>query len=180
MFSSIRWQKSIVVWLLATCLWLPSSVWSDEAILRVALVYNFIKFIEWPATDQQKTIQLCALDAKGDALNALQQLKGKTANKQVVEVVYLHVNDLFHVYLNNCHILYLSHPSADLPTPLPEGVVLIADEPEENDPNVSIALRRNKAGRIEFEVNLTAANRAGVRVSSQLLKLATKTRGGKS
>lgn len=149
-----------------------------EAALRVAFVYNFIKFIEWPPKDTSQTIKLCAATMDTDARDALQQLHGKTANKRVIELVYLHPDGLTRTRLKDCSMLYLTQsvPGKGLPNPLPNGVVLVADEPHEQDNNVSIALLRNTDGRIEFAVNSSAVIHAGVNISSQLLKLAKKSR----
>jgi hypothetical protein len=59
-------------------------------------------------------------------------------------------------------------------------VLLVADEPQASEHNVGIALERNSEGHIEFSISLAAAKKAGVSISSQLLKLAkSSNRGGK-
>lgn len=154
----------------------------EEAALRVAFVYNFIKFIEWPKEETGHAVNLCSSTTDTEARNALHHLKGKTANKRVIELIYLHTGDLSSSELSPCHMLYLTHASASkrLPDPLPNGLVLVADEPEDEDSNVSISLLRNNRGRIEFIINTQAVNQAGVNISSQLLKLAknSRERGG--
>lgn len=169
--------------LLAGMICSPVYAESSEAALRVAFIYNFIKFIEWPITDTSQTIKLCALTADANTRSALEQLHGKTANKRVIELVHLHADELPGAALNNCQMLYLSQvtspviSSKNLPDPLPNGVVLVADESSVQDKNVSIALLRNTNGRIEFAINPSAVTHAGVNISSQLLKLAKNSRG---
>lgn len=152
---------------------------SSETPLRVAFVFNFIKFIEWPAMDASQNIRLCVSTSDTATRSALQQLQGKAANKRAIELIYIKPDDLGR--LDHCHMLYVTQAIADhnLPNPLPNGVVLVADEPQEQDQQVSIALLRNKDGRIEFAINADAVSHAGVNISSQLLKLAKNSRGGK-
>lgn len=152
---------------------------SSEAPLRVAFVFNFIKFIEWPEQDATHNVKLCVSTTDADTRSALQQLNGKSANKREIELIYLKPDELG--ALDQCHMLYLTQSilNKDLPSPLPNGVVLVADEPAEQDQNVSIALVRNTDGRIEFAINSSAVDHAGVNISSQLLKLAKNSRGGK-
>jgi hypothetical protein len=76
--------------------------------------------------------------------------------------------------------VYVPTSGADFPLPatLPNGVLLVMDEPEREDARVAISLNRTQEDRIEFQINDTAIKRAGVKVSSQLLKLAKKQPGG--
>ncbi len=152
----------------------------SEAPLRVAFVYNFIKFIEWPDMDSAQSIRLCASTSDDSTKAALAKLQGKTANKRLIEIIYLEPHKLDTVA--RCQMLYITQMDQDksLPNPLPSGVVLVADEASVQDANVSIALLRNPDGRIEFAVNNNAVIQAGVRISSQLLKLAKNSRGGTS
>lgn len=164
---------------------------SDEASVRVAIVYNFIKFIEWPDQSAAPSFRLCTLGATGGAKNALQQLKGqpvltqlvdrKPVVKQAVELVYLDDPSTAISQLKTCHMLYRPARSIpiDMPQPLPGGVLFVADDPQPSEENVGIALVRNSDGHMEFSISQTAVNQAGVSISSQLWKLARNSRGGK-
>ncbi len=164
---------------------------SNEASLRVAFVYKFIKFIEWPGHSLAPSLRLCALGATDDAKAALLPLNGQAVStqilegipvvKQAIELVYLDDQRSAGQQLQSCQILY--RPSGGLtitvPQPLPAGVLLIADDPQPSEANVGIALRRNYEGRIEFSISQAATQHAGVIISSQLLKL-NSAHGGKN
>ena len=164
---------------------------SNEAALRVAFVYKFIKFIEWPNQSTTTTLKLCALGADGDAKEALQPLNGQPVNKQVIdgnvvvkqtiEIVYLDDAAAVGQNLKSCQMLY--RPAHSLPVaiphPLPVGVLMVADDPQPAEADMGIALARSDDGRIEFSISVAAANHAGVSISSQLLKLAKNSQGGK-
>jgi len=164
---------------------------SKEASLRVAFVYNFIKFTEWPNQTSSPSLRLCVLGADHDAKEALiplnrqpvitQKIDGKPVVKQSVDVVFLDDPANTLQQLKSCHILYRPSRAAPIavPDPLPMGVLLIADDPDPSETNVSIALRRSRDGRIEFSISTAAVNVAGVNISSQLFKLAKNSQGGK-
>lgn len=159
---------------------------SNEAALRVAFVYKFIKFIEWPNQLANSSLRVCALGANSDAKAALQPLDGQSVSRQigaesvvqqVIEILYLDDSAAVDQHLKTCQMLY--RPSRALPLaiphPPPPGVFLVADDPLPTDEDVGIALARNHEGRIEFSISSAAVNNAGVSVSSQLLKLAKKS-----
>lgn len=164
---------------------------SNEAALRVAFVYKFIKFIEWPNQVGNSSLRLCALGADGDAKAALQPLNGQAVSrhivngnsvvKQAIEVLYLDDVAAVQQHIKTCQMLYRpSHSSPiAIPHPPPAGVFLVADDPLPTDEDVGIALARNDDGRIEFSISSTAVAQAGVSVSSQLLKLAKNSQAGR-
>lgn len=148
---------------------------ASEAGLRVAFVYNFLKFIEWPQRKEQP-VSLCALGAEGVARQALAQLEKKAQPQRQIRIVYLDKPDDLDNYLTSCQMIYRPNSGERfaLPEQLPPGVLLVADEPHPSDRRVAIALMRTADNRIEFVINEQAIDRAGVKVSSQLLKLAKK------
>lgn len=164
---------------------------SDEASLRVAFVYNFIKFSEWPNQAASPSLRLCVLGADRETKTALSPLNGKPAitekidgksvTKQAVELVFLDDPTSTLQQLKSCHVLYRPSRATPIavPDPLPLGVLLIADDPHPSEANVSIALIRSRDGRIVFSISAAAVNLAGVNISSQLFKLAKNSQGGK-
>jgi hypothetical protein len=163
---------------------------SNEAALRVAFVYKFIKFIEWPNQTSTPLLRLCVLGADGDAKEAVQSLNGQPVSrhivdgnfvvKQAIEIVYLDDASSVVEHIQTCQMLYRpSHAiSLNFPHPPPVGVLVVVDDPSPNDADIAIALARNDDGRIEFSISMAAANHAGVNISSQLLKLSKTNRGG--
>jgi hypothetical protein len=164
---------------------------SEEARVRAAFVYNFIKFTEWPNQADSDFLHLCVLGADRDTKAALsplngkpvitQKIDGKSIVKQAVGLVFLDNRTNTLQQLKGCHVLYRPARATPIatPDPLPLGVVLIADEPHSSEANVSIALRLSRAGTIEFSVSAAAINLSGVNISSQMLKLAKNSQGGK-
>lgn len=167
-----RWRNGYR-WVLIACLLMPVYAWASEAALRVAFVYNFLKFIEWPDSSSEP-FKLCVLGAQGDMREALDQLATRRLNKRPIHLTYVEDNKTLATALSNCQLVYwpTSTRRFILPESLSEGVVLVTDEDNAQLEQVSIALHRTPDGRIEFTVNQAAVEHAGVRISSQLLKLA--------
>jgi len=144
----------------------------SEADLQAAFVYNFTQFIKWPDTQANTVFQLCILGSKDETRKFFNQLNGKTANHQTIEVVYL--PSAFSIAkLQACQLIFQleAFPKA-LTQPLAQGVVLVTYNPAPGTPNVSIALQLNRARQLRFAINPAAVAVAGVVVSSQLQKLA--------
>ena len=173
----MRLSQRIFLRLILGLVAFPLPVWAVEpALSKTALqavyVYNFTQFIEWPAAPANTPFRLCVVKAKREMRKLLNQLNGKTANHQVIELVHLHA-DFSIARLQSCQLIFQPTSVASaLPQPLPRGVVLVAKSPEPNDPNVSIAMQFNRAKQLKFSINQAAVAVAGVKISSQLLKLA--------
>lgn len=167
----LRWGLGLILG--AHCL--VASAQASEAGLRVAFVYNFLKFIEWPELKGDR-FSLCALGAQDVARQSLAQLDNKPYQYRRIHVVYIDTVEDVATKLNSCQLIYVPATGADmpLPQPFPAGVLLVMDEADANDARVGIALMRTQDNRIEFVINDPAIQQAGVKVSSQLLKLAKK------
>ena len=158
---------------------LVASAQTSEAGLRVAFVYNFLKFIEWPELKATQ-FSLCVLAAQGGTRQSLLKLDNKPYDHRRIRVAYLDTAKDLNAKLSSCQLLYVPTTGANipLPQPFPTGVLLVVDEADPDDGRVGISLQRTQDNRIEFVMNEQAIQRAGVKVSSQLLKLAKNRQGG--
>jgi hypothetical protein len=148
-----------------------------EYQVKAVYLYNFGRFIEWPATvnnEQAFTICILGQDPFGAALDAT--LAGETINNR----------KLFAKRISNsrdsagCQILFISSSEAsrikEILTSVEKSPSLtVSDMPgfTNNGGMIQFVLRDNK---VRFEVNLAAAAKAGLSFSSQLLKVATDVR----
>jgi hypothetical protein len=173
----LMWRWGLGITLSLHCL--VASAQASEAGLRVAFVYNFLKFIEWPEL-QGEQFSLCALAAQGVTRQSLTQLDNKPYEHMRIRVVYIDAVTDIASALSSCQLVYVPTTGADMPLPqfFPAGVLLVVDEADPNDGRVGISLQRTADNRIEFVMNEQAIRHAGVKVSSQLLKLAKNRQGG--
>ena len=153
-----------------------------EYHLKAAVVSKFPAFVEWPAAalDSRTTIDLCVARPNpfGAALTQLvsgELLRGRTMVTREVASG----GDV-----GACHLLFVPRGS-DIDTRVliagaaKHHVLTVGESPRFLEEGGIINLHLVE-GRIRFEVDMVAANRAGVRLSSQLLRLATQVRGGPS
>ena len=143
---------------------------ADEREVKVAFIYNFVLFAEWPA-EVGSTLRLClyGVDRFGEALDVLQ---GRLANARVIE---LHRRQKGQS-LKDCQVAFLADPlSAEGIRMLDElrglPVLTVADHPGAAHLGVTLNLVEAN-GRMGFQVNLPAARAARIKISSKLLQLA--------
>ncbi|ATG90851.1 hypothetical protein MKLM6_2636 [Methylomonas koyamae] len=143
---------------------------ANEAAVKVAFLYNFFKFIEWPESASQSKFNLC-LVTPHDLGDNLLALEGKTVNGKPLAVL----QDVPAKDLKTCHLVFIGKSTAnagDIPRDLKGApVVTVSDKPGFLQQNGTIGLVQD-GNRLNFEVNLDNANAANVRISAQLLKLA--------
>lgn len=144
----------------------------SEFQVKAAFLLNFTKFIEWPATepvDDSSPFTICILgeDPFGKALN--ETVEGETVNDRRVVVQRLE-----EPRVGFCHVLYVSRSAKDISTLLanaPPGVLTVGEgEKFVRDGGVIGFVIENR--RVRFDVNLRAAQRSGLIISSKLLNVA--------
>lgn len=150
----------------------------DLVALKAAIVVNLLQFAQWPGEEQAPTdapIRLCA-DAGGTLWPQLGSLQGRP----VRGAHPLQLRDVPAAAdgLRQCHAWVLEAPPARrLTAAAAEGlpVLVIGDVGRGDEPGVVVALHHS-GGRLAFEVDLRAARRNGLQLSSKLLRLAGKLR----
>ncbi len=144
-----------------------------EYEIKAAFLYNFAKFVEWPAdafSDSHAPIVLGIVgeDPFGTALDGM--VFGKTVNGRGVQVKRLSISP----DLRTCHILFISSSEkknlARILAHLKGSGVLTVGEMDrfvQSGGAVNFLLEDNK---VRFEINVDAAAR--LKISSKLLALA--------
>ena len=150
----------------------PPTAGSVEYQVKAALIYNFAKFIDWPAdaaAGDTLVIGVLGQDPFGPALEALQR---KTVKDKPIRVKRFAALDA----LERCHILFISSSEADH---LPEILaaisgdsVLTVGETESFAEAGGVIRLVNRRTKVRFQINVRAGESSGLRISSQLLRLA--------
>lgn len=149
---------------------------TDEQRLKAAFVYRFAQFVEWPpeALADRTSLEICvsAPSTYGAALNEL--VAGESLGGRPIVVREVEAKDT----LESCHLLFaLPAPGGDKATLLPRAaplpILTVGDDPTFLEDGGIINLRIIDRS-VRFEINTAAAERAGLRLSSQLLRLAVK------
>jgi len=168
-----------VAWVLvgATCLHAQQSS-PTEYEVKAAYLYNFGKFVEWPAkvTAASDFFSICVLgeDPFGSTFDAA--IAGESINgKKVVVKRITKPQDAV-----SCRILFISSSEEgrlqEILAVLDKASVLTVSDLSQFTRRGGMIRFVMEANRVRFEVNLTTAEHAGLTLSSQLLKVAISVR----
>jgi YfiR/HmsC-like len=142
--------------------------------LKAAFLYNFAKFVEWPANSMAAGTPLvvCVLGdgAVADALESMTD--GKAIDGHALATRRVKVDSP----LRTCHVLYISGLDAKGSHQLLEGLgdsaVFTASDLDRFAQLGGVANFFVENGKMRFAVNIESAQRARLQVSSKLLGLA--------
>ncbi len=151
----------------------PSAQSSREYMIKAAFLYNFAKFTTWPIeafSDPQTPLRLCIIgeDPFG---TAMESIEGKSIKNRPLAVIRIaQVADA-----ERCHTLFVSSSERErlraiLDDLRERPILTISDIPNFARAGGTINLKTVE-GRIRFDINVDAANAAGLRLSSKLLRL---------
>lgn len=152
---------------------------NSAAEIKAAFIYNFAKFVEWPRSafpDERSPLQLCI---RGAVLEGkLQLLNGREAQGHQIQIRNLGSGDDG----QGCHILVIGDMSgtqrAQLLQSLSRSSVLTISENGSDFLAEGGMIGLFVAGnRVQFSVNLGAAQLAGLKMSARMLQLAHTVRG---
>jgi hypothetical protein len=155
---------------------IPADVWSrpltgTEYEVKTGFIYNFANFVSWPPavfkSDDAELVLCLASDMP--AADALFKLNTQTIRGRKIKVIsYSQESDL-----DVSHILYIATQNADLVQKLLGMArgrsILTIGEIEGFSKMGGIINFFQERNRLRFKVNIDAANRAGLTMSSQLL-----------
>lgn len=148
----------------------------NEYQVKAAFLYSFAKFVEWPSqafSSPSATMTICVLgeDPFGNFLNDV--VRDKTVGDRPLAVHRLaNLRDVA-----ECQILFIAASErtrmpAVLASVATRGLLTVGDTAEFAAQGGVIGLRLD-GDRIRLQVNLSAAEKAKLRISSRLLSLAS-------
>ena len=149
-----------------------------ELQVKSDYVFNFIKFAEWPdrALKTGDKLRLCVI-GNNELLASLATLNGRKAGEHELLVMRADRSEVW----NTCHVLYIGeHEQRRLASIIKSlgtaPVLTISDIPGFAERGGGIGLL-NRNNKMLFEVNLAATRQAGLRLSGQMLNLASNIFG---
>ena len=145
-----------------------------SSLVKVAYLYNFAKFVEWPKealARDRVTFSLCILGTDS-FVGALPSIQGKPIKGKKVAIEYFSQD----APLGSCHILFVSSSEAErvahIVKELQQEPVLTVADMEEFTHQGGMINFITQSHKIRFAINVQSAMRAGLHVRSKLLKLA--------
>jgi hypothetical protein len=151
-----------------------------EAQVKAAFLFNFTKYVDWPAaafTNAAEPIVIGVMGADGFGDTLRHNVMGKTINGRPVVIKHLD-SDL---QISECQILFVSHSEASRTSAILDkaGAFPILSVGEDGQfmrygGVINFVLRN---GNVRLEINLIAARKAGLTISSRLLAVADTVEG---
>lgn len=154
----------------------------QEYEAKAAYLLNFSRYVNWPGADNSP-MQVCVLgqDPFGEVLD--RALRGRSSNGRQLQARRLQLPE----QAVACQLLYIGQSEdrhlSDWLAPLQDKPVLTVGESPRflrDGGMINLLLVRNT---VRFEINLDAASRAGLKISSRMLGVAEnvfgKGEGGK-
>ncbi len=149
-----------------------------EPALKAAFLYNFAKFAEWPALPSGAPIVVCVVGDDGIAAALGETVRGQNISGHTLAVSLPQDSATWRV----CHLLFI----ADAETRRSAGglgaiktlPVLTVSDGKGFSQTAGIIELYVEGDRMRFAINVDAAERSGLRLSSRLLGLAKVVRNG--
>jgi hypothetical protein len=150
-----------------------------EYQIKAAFLYNFTKFVEWPAdrfADDSAPIILCVFgkDPFGAILD--DTVTGKTVNGRHIDIIRIDSVD----GLDACHVLFVGLSERErlrqvIAISHGANVLTVGDADDFIEFGGVISLIK-RANKIRFEISLAAAKQAQLKLDLKLLKLASSVK----
>ena len=152
---------------------------SREFQIKAAFLYNFTKFVEWPAGKFQETNSPLIIGVAGSspmtaAIEAI--VKDRQINGRPIVVKAVQTREAAQA----THLLFIpSSEDSRLESLLPSGAasgVLTVGESEKFASDGGMIHFITEGGKLRFEINMGIVEQAGLQISAQLQKLAKAVR----
>lgn len=146
---------------------------SIESDIKAAFLYNFTKFIEWPALPQgSEPFRICVIGDPAFAQAVDRIIDGESLQGHPLR----RIDPQTPQEARDCGILYVGAAETDrgmrIAAAVRQAPVLVVGEgPRFVSQGGAIAFVLDN-NRVRFDINTTATSRAGLKVSSKLLRVA--------
>ena len=149
---------------------------SREEKIKASYVFNFIRFIQWPAEllgQGQDPINVCVINRSDDFIKAFRPVVGKKVNGHPLALQKIKAID----QVSDCHLVYIDKSEKKkvkglLVSQKNKRILTISDIDTFCKQGGMIGMV-NKKGKIRVEINLQVARQAGFHISSNLLEVAS-------
>ncbi len=158
-----------------------AAVQTRENDVKAAFLYNFTKFIEWPALPSDSgPFRICVIGDPAFARAVDHIIEGEAVQGHSMTRVEPHGPEDAHA----CRILYIGRKERAqglrLAAALKSAPVLVIGDDDQiavDGGAIGFVVEDN---RVRFDINLAAIQRAGLIISSKLLRVARRVHGGEA
>jgi hypothetical protein len=151
---------------------------SNEYRLKAAFIFQFPQFVDWPASalEGAEAVRICVARPNPFGSELSQLVRGESLKGRPIEFAEISEPNA----VSGCHMLFLGAeaPVRGLLKMASGRPVLTVGEGDRFLDDGGVIALRVVGRRIRFEISDANARASGLRISSQLLGLATAVRGG--
>jgi hypothetical protein len=152
---------------------------AKEYELKAAFVFNFTKFVEWPVDrfeDEDSPIVIAVIGSNPLADQLEVVVAGRSVNGRAIIVRKSSKPE----DARGAHVVFVGTDveprGIDLVSAFDSAGVLTVGETREFSARGGIIVFNTDSGRVRFEINQASGERARLKISAQLLKLASQVR----
>lgn len=146
----------------------------SEARLKAGFLANFMQFVRWPGNPASLTLCGFGVDNGGDAIDLLRKSDLRTMSLKLRRIRSVEeADDCQAVFIDTPHGSQLL-PLLDVSVSRNRPILLITEFDGGAPLGATLSLVSTGAGRLGFDVNLTAAQAAGLSINTRLLQLARR------
>lgn len=169
-YTPLRTVTAAVLLVASTTISSPSSAQVlDASALKAAIVFNILRFVDFPTGSGDRTLNMCIKRAVPGA-SSLFSLKGRTVGARSINIRVIDAQDS----AGNCDVVYVGAASGiEVARFKQRGVLTIGDGSGFLKTGGTIGLVTT-GKQVRFEVNMRSARQYGLGISSQLLRLAAR------
>lgn len=151
---------------------------ADESRVKAAFLLRFAQFVEWPpeSLNGRDAMQLCVVRPSPFGSDLRELASGERVKGRAVRIADVDAAGPF----DACHVLFIPGRATMRAVLRRVGSrhILTVGEGERFLEEGGIIRLRTIEGRVRFEIDAAAADRANLKVSAQLLRLALEVRRG--
>ena len=151
---------------------------APDVAVKAALLYNFAKFAEWPGLPVGAPIAFCVVGDDAIAAALAETVRGQNINGHALDVSRAQASP----WWGDCHVLFVASAEAQRSAGGLAAIkmlpVLTVSDGKDFAQAAGIIEVYVEGGRMRFAINVDAADRSGLRLSSRLLGLAKIIRNG--
>ena len=151
---------------------------APDVVVKAAFLYNFAKFAEWPALPTSAPIAVCVVGNDGIAAAFAETVSGQSISGHRLEVSRPQDSTAW----RHCHLLFIADGETRKSAAGLDGIKMLPVLTVSDDKGFARATGiiefYAESGRMRFAINVDAAERSGLRLSSRLLGLAKIIRSG--
>jgi hypothetical protein len=147
----------------------PSQSDSKEYLLKAAFLYRFIDYVDW-GNNEAQNFNIAVL-GESDIMNPLNEIskEKKVRGKSIYVTKYQNVDDI-----GSCQVLFISRnyngDIGSVISKIDNKPILIVTEQKnacEEGAHINFLISEDK---LKFEINIKAASKANLKISSELLQ----------